>query len=144
MSVEDSCNKRVTFNMQDGLEDKIDKLTTMIGKLAVRDSEVNRPFKLHIYQSIRRGQGRIFMLHLIMTIKISTDQIVEIEEFSLADKVEVDEDLNKTIGQEILGAMQGSYLSYIISYSLEDKIVEENIEVIRGMKIKVGREVGVV
>ena len=25
MSVKDSCNKRVTFNMQDGLEDKIDK-----------------------------------------------------------------------------------------------------------------------
>ena len=50
MSVRDSYNKRVTFSTQDGLEDKIDKLTAMIGKLATRDSEVSGPFKPQIYQ----------------------------------------------------------------------------------------------
>ena len=51
MSVKDSYNKRLTFNAQDGLEDKIAKLTAMMGKLAARDGKVNRPFKPQIYQS---------------------------------------------------------------------------------------------
>ena len=41
------------------------------------------------------------MIHIIMTIKISTDQIVEIGEFSLADKVEIGQGVNKHIGEEI-------------------------------------------
>ena len=32
----------------------------MMGKLATRDSEVNRPFKSQIYQSKRRGKSRNF------------------------------------------------------------------------------------
>ena len=71
----------------------INKLTAMISKLVARDSEVNRPFKPQIYQSKRRGQSRNFMIHTIMTegtIKTDADQIVEIGEFNLADKVEVD------------------------------------------------------
>ena len=57
ISVKDNYNKRVTFDTKDGLGDKIDKLTAMMGKLAARDSEVNRPFKPSIYQSKRRGQS---------------------------------------------------------------------------------------
>ena len=45
MSVKNSYNNRVTFSTQDGLEDKIDKFTTMMGKLVTRDNKVNRPFK---------------------------------------------------------------------------------------------------
>ena len=51
MSLKDSNNKMVTFNTQDRLEDKIDKLTVMISKLGARDSKVNRPFKPQVYQS---------------------------------------------------------------------------------------------
>ena len=51
MSVKDGYNKRVAFNTQDGLEDKMDKLTAMMGNLAARDSEMNRPFKPQVYQS---------------------------------------------------------------------------------------------
>ena len=58
MSVKDNYNKRVTFNIQDRLEYKIDKLMAMMDKLAARDSKVKRPFKPQIYQSKRRGQGR--------------------------------------------------------------------------------------
>ena len=58
MGVRDSYNKRVTFNTQDGLEDKIDTLTQMMGKLAARDKKINRPFKLQVYQSKQRRQSR--------------------------------------------------------------------------------------
>ena len=60
MSVRDSYNKRVTFNTQDGLENKTDKLTAMMSKFAARDSELNRPFKPQVYQSRQRGQSRNF------------------------------------------------------------------------------------
>ena len=60
MSIKDSYKKKITFNTWDGLEDKIDKLTVMMGKLAARDNRTNRQFKLQIYQSRRRGQSRNF------------------------------------------------------------------------------------
>ena len=47
----------------------------------------------------------IFMIHIIMIeeiIKIGTDQITEIGEFNIVDKVEVDQHMNKIIGEEIL------------------------------------------
>ena len=49
MSLKENYNKRVLFTTQGGLEDKIDKLTVMMGKLAARDSKVNRPFKDQVY-----------------------------------------------------------------------------------------------
>ena len=51
MSVGDSYNKGVSYNTQDGLEDKIDKLTSMMGKLVARDSKVNRPYQPQLCQS---------------------------------------------------------------------------------------------
>ena len=58
VSVRDSYNKKVIFNTQDGLEDKRDKLTAMMGKLAAGDNEVRRPFKPQVYQNKQRGQSR--------------------------------------------------------------------------------------
>ena len=52
-------------------------------------------------------------------------------------KVEVDQGMNKTTGEEILDAMQGHIKI------LEDRTVEENIKVTIGMKITAEREVGV-
>ena len=54
-----------------------------------------------------------------------------IEEFSLADKGKVGQGMNKPIGEEILGVMPGHIKI------LEDRIVEENIEVITEMKTMV-------
>ena len=57
---------------------------------------------------IRAEEGdraAISMIHVIMTeeiIKIETDQIVEIEEFNLVDRLEVDQDVNKIIEEDIL------------------------------------------
>ena len=75
-----------------------------MGKLTTRDNRTNRQFKPQIYQSKRRGQSRNFVISVIMTeeiIKIGMDQIVEIEEFNLVDKVEVDQGMNRIIGMII-------------------------------------------
>ena len=46
--------------MQDGLEDKIDRLTVMMSQLATRDKGLNKQFKPKIYQGRGRGQSRNF------------------------------------------------------------------------------------
>ena len=46
MNIREEHNKRVTYDMMDGLEQKIDKLMVMIGKLVTKDKGQNRQFKL--------------------------------------------------------------------------------------------------
>ena len=45
MSVRDGHNKRVTFDTTDDIEQKIDKLMTMMGKLVTKDEGQSKPFK---------------------------------------------------------------------------------------------------
>ena len=49
-------SKKVTFETQDGLEEKIDRLTSMMSKLTTLDDSQNKQFKPEIYQGKRRGQ----------------------------------------------------------------------------------------
>ena len=59
MSVTDGLNKRVTFNTTDDLEQKIDRLTVLLGKLVIEDEGQPKPFKPQICQSNRgRNQNR--------------------------------------------------------------------------------------
>ena len=59
MSVRDSLNKRVTFDMTDNTELKLDKLMVMMGKLVTEDKGQHKPFKPRVYQSNRgRGENR--------------------------------------------------------------------------------------
>ena len=80
------------------------------------------------------------MTHTTMTggtIKINTDQTVGIGELNLTGKAEVDQGMNKITEEEILEAI----LDHIrIS---EDRIAEENTDVIIGMTVTVEIEVGV-
>ena len=46
MNIQEEHNKRVTFYMTDGLEQKIDNLMVMMGKLVTRDEGQKRQFKL--------------------------------------------------------------------------------------------------
>ena len=46
MTVQEEHNKRVTFDMMDGLEQKIDMLMVIMGKLVTKDEGQNRQFKL--------------------------------------------------------------------------------------------------
>ena len=91
---------------------------------------------------IRAEKGdkvEIFMTHIIMIeeiTKLGTDQIVVTGEISI-DKVEVDQGMNKIIGEEILEAMWDRIKIF------EDRIVEEDIEGIIGMQIITDKEVRV-
>ena len=50
--------KVVTIDMQDRLDDKIDKLTCIMSTLTTQSSNWNKLFKPKIYQGKRRGQTR--------------------------------------------------------------------------------------
>ena len=49
-----SIEKTISFDIQDRLDDKMDKLTSMMSKLSAQGSKQNRPFKPKIYQGKRR------------------------------------------------------------------------------------------
>ena len=51
MSMRESRGKKVSFNMQDDLEQKIDKLMVMMGKLVTEDDGCSKPFRPQIYIS---------------------------------------------------------------------------------------------
>ena len=51
-------SKKVTFNTQDRLDEKIDKLSSMMSKLIAHDDDQTKQFKPKIYQSKWRGQMR--------------------------------------------------------------------------------------
>ena len=53
MSMRDSQGKKVSFNMQGDLEQKIDKLMVMMGKLVTEDDRCSKPFRPQIYQPSR-------------------------------------------------------------------------------------------
>ena len=55
MSMRYSQSKKFSFNTQDNLEQKIDKLMVMMGKLVTEDEGCSKPFRPQIYQS---GRGR--------------------------------------------------------------------------------------
>ena len=50
MNVRDGTERKVSFNTRDELEDKIDKLTVVMSRLAAKDSHEKRPFKPQIYE----------------------------------------------------------------------------------------------
>ena len=56
MSIREGVNRKVS-DTRDKLENKIDKLTVMLGRLTAKDNE-KRPFKPQIYQGSGRGQNR--------------------------------------------------------------------------------------
>ena len=52
MNIKDGCiSKKVTFDTQDSLDEKIDRLMSMMGKLTSQDDDQNKQFKPNIYQS---------------------------------------------------------------------------------------------
>ena len=45
MSIKEGLGKKVTFDTMDGIEQKINKLMVMMGKLVMEDKGQNRQFK---------------------------------------------------------------------------------------------------
>ena len=56
MSIRDNCSQMVTFGMTDSIEQKVDQLMLMMGKLVTEDKGQNKSFKPQVYQS-NRGRG---------------------------------------------------------------------------------------
>ena len=60
VNIQDGYNsgkKVVSFDTQDRLDDKIDRLTSMMSKLTTHSSSQYKPFKHNIYQGKGRGQA---------------------------------------------------------------------------------------
>ena len=81
MSIKGGCNsKKVTFDMQDNLDDKIDKITAMINlqlRITIRINSLN----LKYIKSNREDNWETIMIEIIMIREIITihiDWIVEI------------------------------------------------------------------
>ena len=51
MNIKERYSKKVTFDMMDSIEQNIDKLTVMMGKLVPEDEGQNRQFKPQVFQS---------------------------------------------------------------------------------------------
>ena len=60
MNIRDGYNSResITYDTQDRLDDKIDKLTSMMSKLTAQGNNQNKQFKPKIYQGKKRGQTK--------------------------------------------------------------------------------------
>ena len=59
MTMKDNSSKKVTFDTTDDIEQKLDKLTVMMGKLMTEVKGQSKQFKPQVYQSNRgRGQNR--------------------------------------------------------------------------------------
>ena len=85
MNIKGGLGKKVTFNMMDGIEQMIDKLTVMMDKLVMEDNGQNRQFKLCVYQSNRgRGQTRPSMIR--EDFRTGIDQTMPVEDDRGKDK----------------------------------------------------------
>ena len=85
MSIQDNYSKRVTFNMMDDIEQKIDKLTSMMGKLVTED------------------KGRINHLNHEYISQIGAEVKIEViikADLDLITVTEVARDIIKTLGIE--------------------------------------------
>ena len=143
MSIKDSYNKKVTFERWDGLEDKIDRLTIMMGKLATRDNGINKQFKPQIYQSKRRGQGRNFY------DKCNYDRRNYQNRYRSNSKdrrIQYGQNRSRPRYEQNYtnNYRRGNFSDNVRMYQiLEDRIVGEDIEEIIGMKIITEKEVEV-
>ena len=93
MSIKESYNnKKVTFDMQDGLEEKIDRLTEMLSKLTAKEDGTNKSSNLRYSKAKEEDRQEISMTNVItirVFIKIDIDLVVEIK-FHLVVEFSVD------------------------------------------------------
>ena len=111
MNIKDGyISKKVTFDTQDGLEEKIDRLTSMVNKLTTQDGSQNKQFKPKIYQGKRRGEMRNVYCRFDYDQRNykNIDQIVEkgeyhsLVEYNMNKVIEIDLGIIRTI-EMILG-----------------------------------------
>ena len=134
--------KVVTFDTQDRLDDKIDKLTSMMSKLTAKSNNQNKQYKPKIYHGKREDKQEIITIKAIITV--DTDQIVVIGEFHLGVELSMDRIIEEgcnmlkiiemTLGEEILvkcKIMEVSIIEVDIEAIIEMTGLEE-VEVVTG------------
>ena len=118
MSIRDRHHHRkVSFDTKEKLSDKIDNLAVMIGKLATRDSGMNKQLKPQIHQSRGRGQNRNY------NQRNYQNQYRTNNSSNSRDQGQYRQDKSRPRYEKIIGEV-------ILEETLEimeDQIVEENI-----------------
>ena len=109
MSIKDNYNdKRITFDMQDGLEEKIDRLTAVMSKLTANDGRTDKQFNPRYFTAKEEDRQEIFMTNII-TIREIIKEFHLVVESSMDKITEVNQHMNKAIGmtleEETLEAM---------------------------------------
>ena len=111
-----------------------------MGKLAARDSEVNRPFKTQIYQKKRTGQGRNFY----DSHNYNKGYYQNRYRSNSRDRESQFSRQNRSRPRYKQNYKRENCRDNARSYqNLEDRVVEENTEIIIGMKITAKREIEV-
>ena len=111
MNIKDGyISKKITYDTQDSLDEKIDRLESMVSKLTAQDDDQNKKFKPKIYTPTQ-----FFMITAMVRkiIKIDIDQIVEIGEYDLVAEYNMDRTVEKDQG-----------IIRIIEVTLEGEILE--------------------
>ena len=83
-----SSKKAVKFDTQDRLDDKIDKLMSVMSKLKAQGNDQYKKFKSKIFKAKGEHKQEIIMIKAI--IRIDTDQIVVIGECHLGVELGMD------------------------------------------------------
>ena len=82
MSIRDNLNKRVNFNTTDGIEQKLDKLTAMMGKLVTEDEGQSKQFKPWVRSDLevitKVGLGLIMHIEVTQEAEQDIAQITEV------------------------------------------------------------------
>ena len=93
MNIKEVFGKQVTFNTTDCIEQKIEKLMVMMGKLVMEDEGQNRQFKPQVYQS-NRGRGQTRHNYDQRRFQDRLDQTMHTEDDQGMDKtIEVGQDM---------------------------------------------------
>ena len=142
MNIQDGYNsgkKVFTFDTQDRIYDKLDKMTSMMSKLTAQGSSQNRLFK-PMFTKVKEEDKLDIMLKI--DIKIGTDQTVEIGACHIEVELNIDKTIKEchsminitemTLGEEILEELK----------TKEVKILEVDIKVTLGTITLVQVEVG--
>ena len=119
----------VTFDTQDRLDDKLDKITSMMSKLKAQVSNKNR------------GEEKQQIIMIKANIKIDTDKIVEIGECHLEVEISTDRLIEKGCNITIKEVNLGEEITEKCKI-IELKILEMDVEVTIEMKTLVEVEVG--
>ena len=96
MNIQDGYNsskKVVTFDTEDRLDDKLDKITSMVNKMTAQDINQNRPFKLKYIKV--KGEDKLQIIMIRIDIKIGIDQTVATGKCHIEVELSMDKILEK-------------------------------------------------